>query len=136
VALESRRGIKGVWYSRWDEVNKKSVISYVISLNSLNTATKGTLVVNINETEFKHYLASEQAGFNEYLLINEDGYIISHLDSSLLYRNVSDDEFFSRLLTHSIADGHTFRELNGKRQLVTWSHSTQADWLTVNIYEL
>jgi len=136
VALESRKGIKGVWYSRWDEDNKRSVMSYVISLNSLNTATKGTLVVNINETQFNHYLSSEQAGFNEYLLINEDGYVISHLDSSMLFSNLAEDEFFSQLLSSRERDGHTFRELDGKRQLVTWSRSSQTDWLTVNIYEL
>lgn len=136
VALESREGIKGVWFSRWDYTNKKSVISYVISLNSLNTATKGTLVINLNETQFRHYLSSEQAGFHEYILVNENGFIISHMDQTFLYRNVMRDEFFNKLLNTSETEGYTFREKDGNRQLVTWSRSEQTNWLNINIYEL
>jgi len=135
AALETKKGMKGVWFSRWNNANEKSIISFVLPLNSINSNTRGTLVVNISETEFSHYLSSEKAGFNEYILINEHGFIISHEDRSLLYKNIRQDPFFDNVLNDFKTDGYTYRDLNGVRQLVTWSRSAYTGWLNVSIYE-
>lgn len=136
AALEKAEGVKGVWFSRWEQADKESVISLVLPLHTPNTATKGTLVININETEFAHYLSSEQTGYDEYILINENGFIISHEDPALLFTNIKRDPLFSELVNDFKTDGYTYREKDGRRQLITWSRSTYTGWLNVNVYDV
>jgi len=136
TALEKSEGVQGVWFSRWDQTDEKSILSYVLPLHSLSSTMKGSLVVNILETEFTQYLSSNQTGFNEYILINENGFIISHVDQAMLFKNIVHEPFFNHLFNERQEAGYTYREQDRARQLVTWSRSVSTGWLNVNIYEV
>lgn len=134
-ALEGRRGIGGVWYSR-KLASGVDVISYVLPLNRLSTTTRGTIVVNLRESQMGDYLRSSEPGKNSYMLMNADGIVISHNDKSLLYTNGSEQPYIQDILNSGTKEGYAFHELEGERVLYTWSRSSLFGWLNVNQYSV
>ncbi|RUS47899.1 helix-turn-helix domain-containing protein [Cohnella sp. AR92] len=134
-ALSDRRGISGVWYPRKME-SGINVVSYVFPLNRLTTTTRGTIVVNIRESQIGQYLQSTEKGEQGYLLLDSSGRIISHNDKSLLLTNGSSLPYMQEVLGSSAVQGHAFHEMNGKRLLYTWSRSPLLDWWNVQVYSV
>ncbi|THF75715.1 AraC family transcriptional regulator [Cohnella fermenti] len=134
-ALENRRGISGVVYPRKLE-SGVTVISYVLPLNRLSTTTRGTIVVNLLESQIGGYLQSTGHGEESYLLLDSQGTIISMNDKSLLLTDGSKLPYMKEVLTSESNQGHAFHEVNGKRLLYTWSRTPLYGWWTVQIYSV
>ena len=134
-ALEGRRGIGGVWYPR-KLPSGLPVVSYVLQLNRLTTTTRGTIVVNIRESQIEQYLHSTEPGERGYLLLNRDGTVISHNDKSLLLSDGGQLPFIRSILDSESKEGYAFHELNGERLIYAWSRSDQYGWLNVGLYSL
>ncbi|THF82656.1 AraC family transcriptional regulator [Cohnella fermenti] len=134
-ALEGQRGIAGVWYPRKLK-SGAAVISYVLPLNRLTSTTRGTIVLNLDESQVEQYLRNSGEGQQEYVLMSRDGTIISHADKSLLYTNGNEDPAIRDILGQTQEEGYMFREAGGKRMLYTWSRSTQLDWTYVSLYSV
>jgi len=131
-ALAGRRGISGVWYPR-RLASGTPVVSYVLPLSRLSTTTRGTIVVNLLESQIGNYLRSSEPGGNGYLLLESDGTLISHNDKTLLFSNVSKQPFVKDILDRGATEGYAFHELEGERLLYTWSESTRYGWMNVSI---
>jgi AraC-like DNA-binding protein len=134
-ALANREGITGVWYPRKLD-SGHHVVSYVFPLNRLSTTTRGTIVVNLRESQIEHYIHSSEAGEKAYLLMNADGTVISHNDKSLLLKNGSEVPYIREIMDHNSSEGYVFHELEGERLLYTWSRSNHFGWMNVNIYSV
>ncbi|MGO4106918.1 AraC family transcriptional regulator [Paenibacillus sp. YAF4_2] len=134
-ALEGRRGIGGVWYPRQLDSGIK-VVSYVLPLNRLSTTTRGTIVVNLRESQIGDYLSSSEPGAEGFMLLKSDGTIISHNDKSLLLTDGSKQPFIQEILRNQVREGYAFHVLEGERLLYTWSRSEQLGWWNVNIYSM
>jgi AraC-like DNA-binding protein len=134
-ALEGRRGISGVWYPRKLE-SGLNVVSYVLPLNRLSTTTRGTIVVNLRESQIASYLRSTEPGKNGYFLLESDGTIISHNDKSLLHTDGNQQPFLREILHSSDKEGYAFHEVDGQHLIYTWSRSQPFGWWNVNIYSM
>ncbi|NIK67062.1 AraC family transcriptional regulator [Paenibacillus sp. BK720] len=134
-ALAGRRGIGGVWYPRQLQSGMQ-VVSYVLPLNRLSTTTRGTIVVNLKESQIASYLKSSEPGSEGYMLLRSDGTIISHPDKSLLLTDGNKQPFIRQILSNSQREGYAYHVLNGQRLLYTWSRSVQLGWWNVNIYSM
>ncbi|XID91195.1 helix-turn-helix domain-containing protein [Paenibacillaceae bacterium WGS1546] len=132
-ALAGRRGISGVWVPR-KLSSGLHVVSYVFPLSRLSTTTRGTIVVNLRESQIGHYLQSSEPGEQGYLLLDSQGLILSHHDKSLLLTDGSRLPIVQEALGGHAREGHAFHEIDGKRLLYTWSHSPRFDWWSVQIY--
>jgi len=131
-ALADRRGISGVWYPR-RLVSGIPVISYVLPLSRLSTTTRGTIVVNIRESQISDYLHSSEPGGNGYMLLEPDGTLISHNDKMLLFTQGGEQPFVQEIMDAPDAEGYAFHELDGKRLLYTWSRSARFGWTNISI---
>lgn len=134
-ALSGRRGIGGVWYSRKMDSGIQ-VVSYVLPLNRLSTTTRGTIVVNMRESQIASYLRSSEQAAEGFLLMNAGGTIISHNDKSLLLTNGSEQSYLKRILKSASKEGYSFQEQGGERLLYAWSRSEEFGWWNVNIYSM
>lgn len=135
-AITRRSGISGVWVPR--KLNSGiNVISYMLPLNSLSTTTRGTVVVNLRESQIGDYLRSSELGEHEYLLMTSDGTIISHDNKELLFTDGSKQPFIQEILNKGATEGYTFHELEGDRMLYAWSRSKEPlGWTYVNVYSM
>lgn len=131
-ALAGRRGISGVWYPR-RLASGVPVVSYVLPLSRLSTTTRGTIVVNLPESQIGSYLRSSEPGGKGYMLLGPDGTLISHNDKSLLLSSGSKLPFINEILNEEAAEGYAFREQDGERLLYAWSRSDRYGWMNVSI---
>ncbi len=131
-ALMERSGIMGIWYPRKLE-SGVHVVSYVLPLNRLSTTTRGTIVVNVRETQMEHDMRASNGGDHRYMFMNGNGTIVSSQDKSLLLTNGTDDSYIAGLMAKNRMEGYAFRQQNNDRQLYTWSRSERYGWMYVNI---
>ncbi|WP_168120044.1 AraC family transcriptional regulator [Paenibacillus sp. HB172176] len=134
-AVAGRRGIAGVWYPRKLD-SGINVVSYVLPLNYLSTTTRGTIIVNMRESQIGEYLRSSEPGEQGYMLMNANGTIISNNDKSLLLSDGAELPFMRDILNQEGEEGYAFHEVDGERRLYTWSRSEIYDWVNVNIYSM
>jgi AraC-like DNA-binding protein len=133
--LAGRRGISGVWVPRRLS-SGETVISYVLPLNRLSTTTRGTIVVNLRESQIGEYLRSTEPGQQGYLLMQADGRIISHNDKAVLFTDGTKQPYMQEILDSRVREGFSFHELEGERLLYTWSRSDLFGWWNVSIYSM
>lgn len=133
--LEGRRGISGVWVPRRLS-SGETVISYVLPLNRLSTTTRGTIVVNLRESQIGEYLRSAEPADHGYLLMQADGLIISHNDKAVLFTDGTKQPNMQEILESQAREGYSFHELHGERLLYTWSRSDLFGWWNVNVYSM
>lgn len=131
-ALAERTGISGVWYPRRLD-SGVDVVSYVLQLNRLSTTTRGTIVVNLRETQIERDMHSSSKGGQRYMLLDAKGMIISHPDKSMLHRDGKEEAFVREILQQGSPEGYRFRELEEDRLLYTWSRSERYGWVYMNI---
>lgn len=134
-ALAVRQGISGVWYPRLT-ASGVNVVSYVLPLNRLSTTTRGTIVVNLKESQIGEYLRSKEPGEHGYVLMNSQGTILSHHDKNLLLTDGRKQPYLQDILESGSQEGYAFRELGGEHLLYTWSRSDLFGWLNVHIYSM
>lgn len=133
--LEGRRGISGVWVPRRLS-SGETVISYVLPLNRLSTTTRGTIVVNLRESQIGEYLRSAEPADHGYLLMQADGLIISHNDKAVLFTDGTKQPNMQEILESQAREGYSFHELHGERLLYNWSRSDLFGWWNVNVYSM
>lgn len=134
-ALMEQKGIRGVWYPRKLDSGVK-VLSFALPLNRLSTATRGTIVVNLKESQIEQYLQSSKSGKQGYLLMKSSGTIISHHDKDLLLKNAYEEPYIREIARQALPEGYMFRELNGERLLYAWSPTKEFGWTNVSIYSV
>lgn len=134
-ALSGHRGIGGIWYPRKTD-SGVNVVSYVLPLNRLSTTTRGTIVVNMQESQIGSYLRSSEEGAKGFMLLQVDGTVISHNDKSLLLTNGNEQPFLNDILRSASKEGYSFREHEGERLLYAWSRSERYLWWNVNVYSM
>lgn len=134
-ALSKTTGIGGVWYPRKLE-SGINVVSYVLPLNRLSTPTRGTIVLNLKESHIADYFQSSGEDKRGYLLMEDDGTIISHEDKSLLLTNGRHLPFVEEMIQSSSQQGYSFHDSGNERLMYTWARSQQLGWWHVNIYSM
>lgn len=134
-ALIERRGINGVWHPRKLSAGI-NVISYILPLNRLSTNTRGTIVVNLKESQVGNYFSLSELSNQGYMLIDLDGTVISHHDKNFLLGNGKENPFIREVLAHELNEGYAFGELEGEQILYTWSQSKGPDWLNIGVYSV
>lgn len=133
-ALLEQKGIRGVWYPRKLD-SGVNVLSFALPLNRLSTATRGTIVVNLKESQIQQYLQSTKSGKQGYLLMKPTGAIISHHDKNLLLKNAYAEPFILDI-SRQAPEGYMFREHDGERLLYAWSRTKEFGWTNVGIYSV
>jgi AraC-like DNA-binding protein len=140
-------GPGGVWYPRSltsqnvSESNAQgqdvAVISYVFRLSKLVTATKGTVVVNVSEAEICEYLNSSRFGTEmEGLLVDKNGVVISNLDKSKLFKELSEDNYLKNVIGTIKGSGFEYVNNEKDKSLYTYYKTSFCDWTYIAKYPM
>ncbi|MBD3921774.1 helix-turn-helix domain-containing protein [Paenibacillus sp. PR3] len=134
-ALQERIGIQGVWYPRMNGAGIH-IISFIFPLNSLSTATQGTIVINLKESQVEKYLNTSNFGNQNYWLMKANGIIISQTDKQLLLTNGNEDPELQSILEQQSTEGYEVREVDHNRLMYVWSRSNELGWINVSKYSV
>ncbi|QDH21458.1 AraC family transcriptional regulator [Saccharibacillus brassicae] len=135
-ALKDQQGIGGVWYPR-TLASGVPVVSYVLPLSRLSTTTRGTIVVNLRESQLENYLSSSNAANTDYALIDAAGTVVSHGDKSRLLTDASGLPFYGELAGEAAREGYAFRQTaGGERVLYAWTQSEPFGWTHLSTYSV
>ncbi len=149
-AMKEISGAGGVWYPRLlnkatvAEIEKDTgysesihVISYVYRLNRLTTSTKGTIVVNVNESKVCGFFNSAKHNpiSNGYIL-DAEGNVISHWDKSMIHQNLSKVDYVKHILETRKTSGYEYVNMDGERILYTFNKSSFNHWTYIATYSM
>ncbi len=150
AAMKEVNGAGGVWYPRVlnkatvTEIEKGSkysesihVISYVYRLNRLTTSTKGTIVVNVNESKVSSFFNSNKHNSDSTgFIIDGEGNVISHKDKSLIHKNLSEVSYIKRILEDKENSGYYYINTDKERMLYTFYKNPSNQWIYVTTYSM
>jgi AraC-like DNA-binding protein len=136
-----RAGIYGVWHPRVMETStaRHNVITFLLPLSRLTTSAKGTVAVNLLESQIAEYLQPSADGIGEQqvsILMNENGLIISHPDKSLLLSGGSELPYIKQILGSAHRSGYSYEVTDGERRLYTYCKSEINGWVYVGIHSM
>lgn len=146
TALKRVTGAEGIWYPRVVntatvmEQNKgilvgreEKVITYVYQLSRLTTATRGTIIINLYESQIANLLNSN-TGTVDYssFLLDEKDQMISNQDKSLLGTIISQQH------KEKITDlsGFYFMEEENQKYLYTYDRGSDYKWTYMSKYSM
>jgi len=93
----------------------------------------GIITISIGQKEFFKKLVKEDY-FNEgdeVYLINSEGIIASHLDSSLVGKSIKDEPYIQAILAGG--QNHFISEIGGKKKFVSYSPIGLTGWIVVKV---
>ncbi|WP_099469296.1 AraC family transcriptional regulator [Konateibacter massiliensis] len=147
-ATKQIAGPSGVWYPRVStsravnevETGEESdieVISYVFRLSKLVTSTKGTIVINVSESEICKYLNSSRFGTEmEGMLIDKSGIVISDINKENLFQELRDDDYIKNMIKSGKNSGFEYVSDKKEKVLYTYYRTSFNDWTYVAKYPL
>lgn len=130
-ALERKEGISGVWVPRRLD-SGVDVVSYVLPLSPLASNTRGTVIVNLKESQLEQDLRPSGGNGEPYMVLDQKGRIISHTDKSLLFTDGRKEGVVGDILAQHKPQGYMFRQSDGERFLYTWAQSDRYGWTYLN----
>ncbi|QHQ59936.1 helix-turn-helix domain-containing protein [Anaerocolumna sedimenticola] len=150
AAMDKINGAGGVWFPRVlnkatvTEIEKGlkysesiNVISYVYRLNRLTTSTKGTIIVNVNETKVSSFLNSNKHNSDSTGFITDmDGNVISHKDKSLIHKNLSEVNYVKDILKNKADSGYFYVNTENERILYTFYKTPFNHWIYITTYSM
>ena len=130
--IRQRKTPSGIWLSRTmmtDSGEGKEVLSYVYRSNSLYTASKVSIVINVDEEKLSRMICSEEffSGGEGYLMDGE-GSVLTHSDKKYLRRQFP--EILAKVKQGKEANGI----IDGENTMIAYRKSSLYDWIYVNTF--
>lgn len=116
-----------------EENSSTPVVSAVRILRRFdNNKYAGIVVLNIREAHIRNILNNVTLGNTGNLfLIDDQGVVVSHKDSSLLMKSLKEEEYIKRILASK--DGNFTRKIDGKDTLVVYETVPVIGWKLVGV---
>jgi two-component system response regulator YesN len=87
----------------------------------------GAIVINIDEEKlYETIVGSDIETKGKIYVLNQNGFILSHQNKNMLYRNISGDPYIGHILTGD--KGHFMAKIHGKPTLVNYVTSSYNHW--------
>lgn len=127
-------------------VPRKLEIAYSRSPHSLSTlsfihftdyllSTDNAIIINVDEKYIQSTIRSLGASspdFNTFVM-DPEGTILSHTYSSRFMENHAGESYVGEILESGTPQGSFFREIDGRKQLVTFTKSSNTGWYFVSL---
>lgn len=111
-----------------------NVISYFYILTPITTNIKGVIVVNIYENELYKFINDSSLYSSSYVfIINNEGYIISHADKSLIGENKAKEKYISEILNSNGNTGYFVSSDGNKKNMYVYNKSSFNNWIYVSV---
>lgn len=125
--LEQESMPGGYWYTR--SLGKENLLSYVYRSNSLYTASRVTVVINVYEEDMSKLVYDQELENGAGYLVDGEGRIIVHSDEQYLYQDISNE--ISEILEAQESQG--IIEKGGR--VYIYQKSQLYDWIYINDYD-
>lgn len=113
------------------------VITYLYPLTPYTTELHGALVINIYEDAFNQLINSNNFDSEGSIsIITDRGTVISHVDKTLVGRNISNQKFIRKIQSKKANQGYLVDEINRKKSLITYLKTDFNDWIYIGIFPL
>ncbi|WP_214628894.1 helix-turn-helix domain-containing protein [Paenibacillus agaridevorans] len=119
--------VSGKYFTRKVDyvINNKTISENFLTLVLTNTSSQGevesSLVINLNERILQEMVTSGSAGdLNQVLIMYKDGNVLSHDDTSMINKNLSDESFAKQIMLSNDEKGSFITKINDRESLVSY----------------
>jgi YesN/AraC family two-component response regulator len=113
------------------------VITYLYPLTPYTTKLRGALVINIYEDALNQLINSNNFDSEGSInIITEHGEVVSHVDKTLVGRNISHQQLIREIQRKKTDQGYLVGDINHKRTLVTYLKTDFNNWIYIGIFPL
>lgn len=112
------------------------VITYIYPLTPYTTKLHGAIVVNLLEDSISKLINNNNADEGYIFIMTEQGDVLSHVDKTLVGKNIKNHQFFKDIIKHKSTEGYLVTKINQKRSLVTYLKTDFNGWIYVGVFPL
>jgi AraC-type DNA-binding domain-containing proteins len=115
-----------------------NVLTFVLPLKNLSLKMDGAIVVNVNEKELSNLINTTDLtnNYGYVLIMNKNGDVISHIDKSLVSKNIKKEDYVKKIINSKENSGYLIDSLDSKRQLIAYNKTEFNDWIYVGVFPL
>jgi len=125
--------------SKNDKTNSSMnyVMTYIYPLTPYTTNLNGALVVNIKEDAVNNIINGSNANTEGYIFItNNNGDIITNSNTKLLAKNLSKDDYMSKILNNKSSQGYLTTTIDGNKSIVSFLKSNFNNWIFIGVFPI
>jgi AraC-like DNA-binding protein len=113
------------------------VINYLYTLTPYTTKLQGTIVVNLYEDVLSKLINSNNSqSEGSIFIINRQGDVISHVDKTLVSKNIRKQDYIDRIIKQRSHVGFLVAKIKRRRNLVTYLKTGFNNWIYVGVFPL
>ena len=121
-------------------IDNKNVSENFLTLVHTNNANNGeiesSLVINLNQKILQQMVTSGRTGdLNQVLIMYKNGNVLSHDDTSMINKNISNESYAKQILESNDEKGSFITEINDKESLVSYVKATHLGLIFIGIGE-
>ena len=121
-------------------IDNKNVSENFLTLVLTNKANNGeiesSLVINLNQRILQQMVTSGRTGdLNQVLIMYKNGNVLSHDDTSMINKNISNESYAKQILESNDEKGSFITEINDKESLVSYVKATHLGLIFIGIGE-
>ncbi|WP_258881536.1 helix-turn-helix domain-containing protein [Paenibacillus sp. sptzw28] len=131
----------GIFFSRHIryDIDGKPYDSNLISLvylSSIGRVTNGAMVVNLDQQTLQRMVMSGTGSSSfQSIILNKQGTVISHTDSAIINRNLSDQSYVKRIGASSEPKGTMELTMEGRKFRITYIKSDSLGWTFIGVID-
>ncbi|RIX59687.1 AraC family transcriptional regulator [Paenibacillus nanensis] len=121
-------------------IDNKTISENFMTLVFANTSSHGdvesSLVINLNERILQEMVTSGSAGdLNQVLIMYKDGNVLSHDDTSMINKNLSNESFAKQIMLSNHEKGSFITKINDRESLVSYVKAKHLGLIFIGIGE-
>ncbi|GBG08567.1 AraC family transcriptional regulator [Paenibacillus agaridevorans] len=127
IFSNKEQNVSGKYFTRKVDyvINNKTINENFLTLILTNTSSQreveSSLVINLNERVLQEMVTSGSAGdLNQVLIMYKDGNVLSHDDTSMINKNLSDESFAKQIMLSNDEKGSFITKINDRESLVSY----------------
>ena len=114
----------------------EKLLTLVLTNNANNGEIESSLVINLNQRILQQMVTSGRTGdLNQVLIMYKNGNVLSHDDTSMINKNISNESYAKRILESNDEKGSFITEINDKESLVSYVKATHLGLIFIGIGE-
>jgi AraC-like DNA-binding protein len=123
-------------YVLYDKRLSNDLITLIFSNATSENANGSAIIVNLKQSILQQIVSSGKTGdLNQVFIIYQNGDVITHSDSSLINKNLGNENYIKTILQSENKRGYFTSKINGKNSLVTYAKADRLRWIFVGIGE-
>lgn len=132
----ANRGEK--WIATYRNTNSENVMTLLVSYSPYNEKTPlGIIAIDILEESIQSAFSDISRDISANIaILDEKGNMVSNSDKSLLYKDVSNENYVQKILESDSQSGYFISSIDGREQFVSYIKSGYNSWIYLSTQEI